>query len=184
MTERRKTPIQGILEIFPKQFHDPRGMFFESFRQDWFQDEGIDVNWVQDNQSSSKKGTIRGLHFQRSPFAQAKLVRVIQGRVLDVVVDLRLESETFGQVYQVELSAKKNNQMYIPAGFAHGFSVLEECIFSYKCSNYYHKESEGGILWNDPKLDIDWGVAEPTISEKDQTWPTLEAFVEMEGGLR
>ncbi|MHA7130397.1 dTDP-4-dehydrorhamnose 3,5-epimerase [Algoriphagus namhaensis] len=184
MTELRKTPISGVMEILPRVFEDPRGLFFESFREDWLKSVNIEENWVQDNQSSSVKGTVRGLHFQRAPYAQAKLVRVITGRVLDVVVDLRMGSETFGQSLVVELSAAKNNQLYIPAGFAHGFSVLEDCIFAYKCSNYYHKGSEGGILWNDPKLGIDWKVADPVISDKDTGWPTLEEFVEREGGLK
>ncbi|MFC3880088.1 dTDP-4-dehydrorhamnose 3,5-epimerase [Algoriphagus namhaensis] len=184
MTEIKKTSIPGVLEILPRIFEDPRGYFFESFRQDWFKAEGIEENWVQDNQSSSKKGTIRGLHFQRSPYAQAKLVRVIQGRVLDVAVDLREGSSTFGKSVVVELSAEKNNQLYIPRGFAHGFSVLEDSIFAYKCSNYYHKESEGGILWQDPDLGINWEVREPTISEKDEVWPTLQEFIDREGSLK
>lgn len=184
MAELRNTPIEGLIEIFPRTFPDSRGYFFESFRQDWFENKGIRENWVQDNQSYSQKGTVRGLHFQRAPFAQAKLVRVISGKVLDVVVDLRRGSKTFGAVFSTILDATVNNQLYIPAGFAHGFSVLEDAVFSYKCSNYYNKASEGGILWNDPALGIDWGVDEPIISDKDQIWPTLEKFVsEGEGGL-
>lgn len=182
MAELRSTPIEGLIEIFPRVFPDSRGYFFESFRQDWLTNQGIEENWVQDNQSFSQKGTVRGLHFQRAPFAQAKLVRVISGKVLDVVVDLRKGSETFGAVFSTVLDADRNNQLYIPAGFAHGFSVLEDAVFSYKCSNYYNKGSEGGILWNDPSLRIDWGVAEPIISDKDKLWPTLEEFVVESGG--
>jgi len=137
---------------------------------------------VQDNQSLSQKGTVRGLHFQTGSYAQAKLVRVISGKVLDVVVDLRKGSSTFGQSYATELDTVKNNLLYIPRGFAHGFSVLEDAIFVYKCSNYYHKASEGGILWSDPELNISWKVDQPILSEKDQEWPTLADFVLQSGG--
>jgi dTDP-4-dehydrorhamnose 3,5-epimerase len=145
---------------------------------------GVHESWVQDNQSFSQKGTVRGLHFQRGAHAQAKLVRVIAGKVLDVAVDLRNGSPTFGQVYSTILDTEKNNLLYIPAGFGHGFSVLEDAVFVYKCSNYYHKDSEGGVLWSDPTLGIDWQVAEPIVSEKDQILPTLAEFVDaFEGGL-
>lgn len=184
MAEIRSTPISGLLEIFPKIFPDSRGYFFESFRQDWLQKEGIDENWIQDNQSFSQKGTVRGLHFQNSPFAQAKLVRVISGKVLDVAVDLRKGSPTFGEHFSTILDAERSNLLYVPVGFAHGFSVLEDAVFVYKCSNYYNKSAEGGILWNDPKLGIDWRVDEPIISEKDQLWTTLDEFAtQSEGGL-
>ena len=129
MAEIRETSIPDVLEIHPRIFDDPRGSFFESFRDSWLLDRGIDLNWVQDNQSSSVKGTIRGLHFQRKPYAQDKLVRVIRGRVLDVAVDLRKGSEYFGKTVCVELSAKKHNQLLVPAGFAHGFSVLEDAYY-------------------------------------------------------
>jgi dTDP-4-dehydrorhamnose 3,5-epimerase len=145
---------------------------------------GVHESWVQDNQSFSQKGTVRGLHFQRGAHAQAKLVRVIAGKVLDVAVDLRKGSPTFGQVYSTILDTEKNNLLYIPAGFGHGFSVLEDAVFVYKCSNYYHKDSEGGVLWSDPALGIDWQVAEPIVSEKDQILPTLAEFVDaFQGGL-
>lgn len=173
----RKTPLEGVLEILPKVWEDNRGYFFESFRQDILKSFGIDEKWVQENQSFSKAGTLRGLHFQKGDFAQAKLVRVISGRVLDVVVDLRVNSLTFGNVYSLELDAKLHNMLYVPKGFAHGFSVLEDAVFSYKCSNYYHKESEGGILWNDPDLKIDWKLKNPILSERDQDWPTLKEFL-------
>jgi dTDP-4-dehydrorhamnose 3,5-epimerase len=145
---------------------------------------GVHESWVQDNQSFSQKGTVRGLHFQRGAHAQAKLVRVIAGKVLDVAVDLRKGSPTFGQVYSTILDTEKNNLLYIPAGFGHGFSVLEDAVFVYKCSNYYHKDSEGGVLWSDPTLGINWQVAEPIVSDKDQILPTLAEFVDaFQGGL-
>lgn len=183
MAEIKRATLAGVLEIFPRIFEDQRGYFFESYREDWLKSNGVDHDWVQDNQSYSQKGTVRGLHFQRGDFAQAKLVRVIQGKVLDVIVDLRKDSSTFGQKYSAILDARRNNLLYVPTGFAHGFSVLEDSIFAYKCSNYYNKESEGGILWNDPALDIDWLVDEPITSEKDAVWPTLEEFKMSEGGL-
>jgi dTDP-4-dehydrorhamnose 3,5-epimerase len=145
---------------------------------------GVHESWVQDNQSFSQKGTVRGIHFQRGEHAQAKLVRVIAGKVLDVAVDLRKGSPSFGQVYSTILDTEKNNLLYIPAGFGHGFSVLEDAVFVYKCSNYYHKDSEGGVRWSDPSLGIDWQVSEPIVSEKDQILPTLAEFVEaFQGGL-
>lgn len=183
MAQIKKAPLAGVLEIFPRVFEDQRGYFFESYRADWLQSEGVNHGWVQDNQSFSQKGTVRGLHFQRGEFAQAKLVRVIQGKVLDVIVDLRKDSPTFGEKYSAILDAERNNLMYVPTGFAHGFSVLEDSIFAYKCSNYYTRESEGGIRWNDPALKIDWQVNEPIISDKDAIWPTLEEFKASEGGL-
>jgi dTDP-4-dehydrorhamnose 3,5-epimerase len=184
MAELRSTPIPGLIEIFPRVFNDSRGYFFESFRQDWLVKEGIDIDWVQDNQSFSQKGTVRGLHFQFSPFAQAKLVRAITGKVLDVVVDLRKGSPTFGAYFSTILDGKLNNLLFIPVGFAHGFSVLEDAIFAYKCSNYYHKASEGGILWNDPMLGIDWQIEQPIISDKDKLWTNLEEFkIQSNGGL-
>lgn len=184
MAEIKQTSLPGVLEIFPRVFPDSRGYFFESFRQDWLDKMGVQESWVQDNQSFSQKGTVRGLHFQRGAHAQAKLVRVIAGKVLDVAVDLRKGSPTFGQVYSTILDTEKNNLLYIPAGFGHGFSVLEDAVFVYKCSKYYHKDSEGGVLWSDLALGIDWQVAEPIVSEKDQILPTLEEFVDVfQGGL-
>ncbi|MCH7397708.1 dTDP-4-dehydrorhamnose 3,5-epimerase [Belliella sp. DSM 107340] len=177
------TAVKGLVELQPNVFEDNRGYFFESFRADTLSDYGVDVKWVQENQSFSSTGTVRGLHFQKGLYAQAKLVRVIQGKVLDVVVDLRKDSETFGKVSSFELDAKRHNMLFVPEGFAHGFSVLETAIFVYKCSNYYHKESEGGILWNDPELNIDWKVSDPILSEKDTAWPTLKEFTKMTGGL-
>ena len=184
MAEIKQTSLPGVFEIFPRVFPDSRGYFFESFRQDWLDKLGVHESWVQDNQSFSQKGTVRGLHFQRGAHAQSKLVRVIVGKVLDVAVDLRKGSPTFGQVYSTILDTEKNNLLYIPAGFGHGFSVLEDAVFVYKCSNYYHKDSEGGVLWSDPTLGIDWQVAEPIVSEKDQILPSLAEFVDaFQGGL-
>jgi len=183
MAELIKTSLPGVLEIFPKKFLDNRGYFFESYRDDWFDDVKLGHKWVQENQSFSTAGTLRGLHFQRGEFSQAKLVRVIQGSVLDVALDLRIDSPTFGKSYVTVLDAEKSNLLYVPRGFAHGFSVLEDAIFVYKCSNYYNKGSEGGILWNDSELAIDWRVKEPNISEKDEKWPSLDEFKRTEGGL-
>ena len=184
MAEIKQTSLPGLLEIFPRIFPDSRGYFFESFRQDWLDQLGVHESWVQDNQSFSQKGTVRGIHFQRGAHAQAKLVRVIAGKVLDVAVDLRKGSPSFGQVYSTILDTEKNNLLYIPAGFGHGFSVLEDAVFVYKRSNYYHKDSEGGVRWSDPTLGIDWQVSEPIVSEKDQILPTLAEFVvAFEGGL-
>lgn len=178
------TPIEGLLEIYPKIFEDNRGYFFESFKKSVLVQFGIDKEWVQENQSFSKSGTVRGLHFQKEPFAQAKLARVLKGKVLDVVVDLRKGSVTYGAVYSKILDDIKHNMLYVPEGFAHGFSVLEDAVFSYRCSNYYNKSSEGGVIWNDPQLAIDWGVKSPILSDKDQELPTFEAFTQLtKGGI-
>lgn len=184
MAELHKIPnLEGLVEIFPRVFHDDRGYFLESFREDWLAGMGIEERWLQDNQSFSQKGTVRGLHFQHEPHAQAKLVRVVSGKVLDVVVDLRKDSPTFGKYFSTVLDSERFNLFYVPKGFAHGFAVLEDAVFVYKCSNYYNRESEGGILWNDPALGIDWGVSDPIISEKDKIWPTIQEFKEQTGGL-
>lgn len=172
-----KTPIEGLLVLQPKIWHDDRGYFYESFRSDVFEKLNIEVNFVQDNQSLSQRGTIRGLHFQQSPYEQGKLVRVVQGRVLDVALDIRKNSATYGQHYAIELSAENQTQFYIPPGFAHGFSTLEDnTIFCYKCTNYYHKASEGGVMFNDPALGIDWKVEGLFVSNKDKELPLLKDF--------
>lgn len=164
----RQTAIEGLIELIPRIFEDERGYFFESYNKPLFTSLGLPVEFVQDNQSFSVKGVLRGLHMQNEPFAQGKLVRVISGQVLDVAVDLRPGSPTFGQHETFLLDAKLANMAYIPEGFAHGFVALEDSIFSYKCTNVYHKASESGIIWNDPDLNIDWGVSNPIVSEKDQ----------------
>ena len=166
-----KTPIEGLLVLEPKVFEDTRGYFLESFHQQRYHEAGITTDFVQDNESKSTRGVIRGLHYQLNPFAQAKLVRVIEGCVFDVAVDLRQESATFGKWFGVELSGNNKKQLFIPSGFAHGFSVLSEtAVFSYKCDNYYSPQHERGILYNDPNLNIDWRIpeAEAVISEKDK----------------
>jgi dTDP-4-dehydrorhamnose 3,5-epimerase len=166
-----ETKLKGCFIIEPTVFGDHRGYFFESFNQKTFVEKtGLEVNFVQDNQSLSNRGVLRGLHFQKGEFAQAKLVRVVKGRALDVAVDLRRDSETYGQHIALELSEYNQRQLFVPRGFAHGFSVLEDqTIFTYKCDNYYNKESEGGILYNDSDLNIDWKLDESEIqlSEKD-----------------
>jgi dTDP-4-dehydrorhamnose 3,5-epimerase len=171
------TPLQECYIIHDTIFKDSRGYFFESFNQKQFAAlTGIDVNFVQDNQSCSTKGVLRGLHFQRGEFAQAKLVRVLQGSVLDVAVDLRKNSSTFGQHFALELSETSGTQLYIPRGFAHGFVVLSKsAVFFYKCDNYYNKQADGGIMYNDPSFKIDWRLSKEEIilSEKDKSNPLL-----------
>ena len=173
-----ETKLKGCYVIEPKIYKDNRGYFYESFNLDKFNSAlGLNVNFVQDNESFSIKGTLRGLHYQIGQHAQAKLVRVIQGKVLDVVVDLRNGSPTYGENVSLELSDENKKQLFIPKGFAHGFVVLSEtAIFSYKCDNYYDKSSEGGIIYNDPTLNIDWLLPdnELIISEKDVVLPKLE----------
>ena len=177
-----KTAIEGVYIIEPTVFGDERGYFFESYNEEHFRSEtGIDANFVQDNESRSKRGVLRGLHFQKKPYAQAKLVRVVQGKVLDVVVDIRKESPTFGKHIAVELSGDNHRQLFIPKGFAHGYVVMEDdTVFQYKCDEFYHPEAEGGIAWNDPDIGIDWGVAESdiTLSEKDKRHPLLKEICE------
>jgi dTDP-4-dehydrorhamnose 3,5-epimerase len=172
-----ETGIAGLIQILPKLFPDERGYFVESYRDEWLQNFAPGIEFVQENQSFSRKGVIRGLHFQLPPYEQAKLVRVISGKVLDVVVDLRRESATFSKVYCVVLDAEKQNQLFVPEGFAHGLAALEDSIFFYKCSKVYNKESESGLLWNDPDLKISWPFDAPIISEKDTYLPTLQELI-------
>lgn len=175
--EIEKTYIDGPLILKPRVFTDSRGYFFESFSAQLFSEIGIKADFVQDNQSLSQKGTVRGLHFQAHPHAQGKLVRVVQGAVLDVVVDIRKGSPTYGKHVDVELTADHKTMFWVPAGFAHGFSTLENnTIFLYKCTNLYNKASEGGIRWNDPSLNINWRVEEAIVSDKDQLLPMLDSF--------
>lgn len=152
-----KTSIDGVVIIEPRIFEDERGYFYESFSQREFEEKVCNTVFVQDNQSKSTYGVIRGLHFQRPPYAQSKLVRCVSGKVLDVVVDIRKNSPTFGKFVAVELSGENHRQLFIPRGFAHGYAVLsDEAVFQYKCDNFYNKESEGAIAWNDPEINIDW----------------------------
>lgn len=171
------TNISDVVIIEPKLWNDPRGYFFESYRDDLFQQHIGKIDWVQDNESYSSYGTLRGLHYQLAPHAQSKLVRVIQGKVLDVAVDIRQSSPTFGQHVAVELSADNKRQLFIPRGFAHGFVVLSEtAIFQYKVDNYYNKDCDRGIAFNDPALAIDWQIdlAQVQLSDKDRKQPSLK----------
>ena len=172
-----KTEIEGLLLIEPRVFEDERGYFFESWSKDAFENAGLDINFVQDNQSLSSKGVVRGLHFQNPPFAQGKLVRVLKGSVLDIAVDIRENSPTYGKYFSIHLSEENKTMLWIPPGFAHGFSTLEDnTIFSYKCSGVYNKESEGSLMWNDTDLNIDWKIKNPIISEKDQNSELFSNF--------
>lgn len=176
-----KTELEGVVILEPRLFKDDRGYFFESFSQREFDEKVRPVKFVQDNESKSVYGVLRGLHFQKPPFAQSKLVRVIQGAVLDVAVDLRVGSPTYGKHVAVELTAENHRQLFIPRGFAHGFSVLtDEVVFQYKCDNFYAPQSEGAIAWNDPALGIDWRIPEASVilSEKDKHHPLLKDLPE------
>lgn len=167
-----ETSIQGLLEIDPLVFGDDRGYFFESYNLEKFRAVGIDLDFVQDNQSKSAAGVLRGLHFQNPPYAQGKLVRVIHGSVIDVAVDIRAGSPTYGKHHKVLLTGENKKMFWIPPGFAHGFATLEDdTIFSYKCTDFYNKESEGSLRWNDPQLAIEWGIENPSLSEKDREAP-------------
>ena len=172
-----KTEIEGLIIIEPRIFKDARGYFFESFSQREFEEKICQTTFVQDNESYSCYGVVRGLHFQQAPFSQAKLVRVVKGAVLDVAVDIREGSPTYGQHAAIELTEENHRQLFIPSGFAHGFAVLsDEVIFQYKCDNYYAPQSERGIAWNDPALNIDWRIPADKIilSEKDTKYPLLK----------
>lgn len=177
--EIKSTGIDNLIELQPAVFGDDRGNFFESYQKRVLKENGIDTEFVQSNQSFSTKGVVRGLHLQRPPHDQAKLVRVISGRVLDVVVDLRKNSATYKQTYKCLLDGTKNNMLFVPKGFAHGFACLEDAIFFYSCDNYYNPKFESGIRWNDKFLNIDWEIKNPVVSEKDQLLPTFEEFLEI-----
>ena len=175
-----KTTLDGCIALSPTLFSDKRGRFFESYKKTILDDFlGYEVEFVQDNESFSSKGVLRGLHFQKGVYAQAKLVRVVQGAVLDVAVDLRLESPTYGQHFSIELSSENKKQLFIPRGFAHGFVVLSDtAVFFYKCDNYYHKDSESGIIYNDPTLNIDWKLPsnQLQLSKKDLELPQFTSL--------
>ena len=173
-----ETPLPGLFIIEPRVFEDPRGYFFESFQHQRYLDAGIDAHFIQDNESKSMRGVVRGLHYQLDPFAQAKLVRVVQGTVFDVAVDLRNGSPTFGQWFGLELNCNSKQQLFVPCGFAHGFSVLSEtAVFTYKCDNIYNRETERAINAFDPKLGIDWRLdrTEQIISDKDKQAPMFDS---------
>lgn len=164
--------IKGLLVFQPSLFSDDRGYFFESYRSELFRQEGLQDEFVQENESMSKKGVLRGMHFQKPPYAQGKLVRVVVGSALDVVVDIRKDSATYGQHFTIELSGKNKTSLWVPPGFAHGFLTLEDdTIFQYKCTAYYNKDSEDSIRWNDPDLNISWPIVSPVVSEKDELAP-------------
>ena len=172
-----KTELDGVFIIEPKIFGDNRGYFFESFRQDEFEKNISKISFVQDNESKSSYGVLRGLHYQKPPYTQSKLIRVVKGTVLDVAVDIRRNSSSFGKHICVELSEDNHRQLFIPRGFAHGFVVLSpEAVFQYKCDNYYAPQSEGAVIWNDPDLAIDWKIPEKDIilSEKDKKHPLFK----------
>lgn len=172
-----KTDIEGLVIIEPRLFRDARGYFFESFSEREFAEKVAPVKFVQDNESRSSYGVLRGLHFQKPPYAQAKLVRVVKGRVLDVAVDLRKGSPTYGKYVAVELSDDNHLQFFLPRGFAHGFCVLsDEVVFQYKCDNYYAPQSEGAVIWNDPDLGIDWRIPQEDVvlSDKDRCHPAFK----------
>jgi dTDP-4-dehydrorhamnose 3,5-epimerase len=172
------TQIEGLRIIKPDVFEDDRGYFFESYNHQKFMSIGIDVKFLQDNESKSKKGVLRGLHFQAPPFEQGKLVRVMHGSVLDVAVDIRKGSPTYGKYESIVLTGQNKWMFWVPPGFAHGFLTLEDdTVFFYKCTNVYDKASEGSIVWNDPDLAINWGAAEPLLAEKDSLAPVLRDMI-------
>jgi len=174
----KELELKGVFEITPKVFKDDRGFFFEAFNADAFKRSGIPYEFVQDNQSFSKKGVVRGLHFQRAPFPQGKLVRVLSGKIIDVIVDLRKDSSTFGKSLQIPISSDIGNMVYVPVGFAHGFVAIEDAVLFYKCTNGYDKASDGGLRWNDPALNIHWDLREePILSDKDMTLPFLKDII-------
>jgi dTDP-4-dehydrorhamnose 3,5-epimerase len=173
-----KTEIDGVVILEPRVFEDDRGYFLETWSIQRYKDAGIDLGFVQDNVSFSSKGTLRGLHFQ-NPNCQGKLVQALFGTVVDIAVDIRVGSETFGKSVSVELSAENHRQVYIPPGFAHGFCVLSEnALFSYKCTELYDQSAEGGVLWNDPDLGLDWKIDEPLLSPKDLVFSQLKDIPE------
>lgn len=175
-----ETGLQGLRIIESKVFHDSRGYFFEGFNQKSLDEQGLHVEILQTNISRSQKDVVRGLHFQNPPFEQGKLIRVLQGSVLDVVVDIRRNSSSYGQHFKLELSEANKRALWVPPGFAHGFRTLEDdTLFYYDCSQVYNKASEGSIRWNDPNLNIDWGIDKPILSEKDEISPLFNDFLSL-----
>ncbi len=172
-----KTSIDGLFVFSPKIHSDERGYFFENFRRNHFEELSLDIDFVQENESMSQGNTIRGLHLQAPPFAQDKLIRVIKGSILDVAVDVRKNSSTYGKYIAIELNEHNKKSFLVPKGFAHGFCCLESnSIVNYKCSDYHNKDSEMGLYWNDPALKIDWPISNPIVSEKDKVQPSLQDF--------
>jgi len=170
-----KTDFEGLLIVIPDIFEDDRGYFFESYNRQRYTDKGISANFVQDNESMSKSGVIRGLHLQKKDSAQGKLIRIVRGKIFDVAVDLRLNSPTFGKYFSIILDDKEKKQVYIPPGFAHGFASLEDnTILHYKCTNYYNPETELTLLWNDPDIAINWPFQNPIVSDKDRRGMTFK----------
>jgi dTDP-4-dehydrorhamnose 3,5-epimerase len=175
-----ETGFDGLVILEPKVLEDPRGYFMESYRYDVLKSKGIDIHFIQDNQSKSRRGVLRGLHYQNAPYPQTKLVRVLSGEILDVVVDLRKPKTTFGTSFTITLSAENKKQLLVPSGFAHGFLVLSETAeILYKCDEFYHPEAEGGIMYDDPALKIDWGMKKENLilSQRDLQHPTLEKAI-------
>ena len=172
----KETGIQGLIELIPTLIEDDRGWFMESYNKETFSRLGLNMDFVQDNLSFSKAGVMRGLHFQKKPFEQGKLVKVVDGEVLDVAVDLRPDSITFGKHYKVLLRAGQQNMLYLPEGFAHGFVAIKDSYLFYKCTRSYHRESDSGIKFNDPELGIDWRISNPKISEKDKNLQSFKAY--------
>lgn len=169
-----KTSLSDVWLIKPNVFKDERGQFFEAFRREVFKKKGVDYNFVQDNISTSVKGTVRGLHYQKNPHSQSKLIMAVYGEIMDVAVDMRKKSPTFGKYFSAVLNEENRHMLLVPSGFAHGFAVLSEmATVAYKCDQYYHKYSERGVRWNDPALQIEWKVENPTLSEKDKNLPLL-----------
>ena len=174
------TPLEGLIEIYPKVLVDNRGFFYESYHYKKLKGLGVNDLFLQDNHSYSQKGVLRGIHFQQGSSQQSKLIRVVKGSVLDVAVDLRPASPTYGKHYSTILDDKEHKLFYIPEGFGHGFLALEDTILQYKCNDYYDPAAEGGIIWNDPTLNIDWGLETPVVSEKDQKLPTFKEFTDQQ----
>ncbi|WP_075056651.1 dTDP-4-dehydrorhamnose 3,5-epimerase [Thermogymnomonas acidicola] len=175
--EFEKTDIEGVVVVKPRVFSDERGYFTETYKKSEFSRGGIDVNFVQDNESFSSALTLRGLHFQRKPYEQGKLVRCVRGEIFDVAVDLRPNSRTFGKYVSAILSEENRHMLWIPEGFAHGFLALKDSIVVYKVTNEYNRESEGGIRWDDPELSIKWPMQPRFLSDKDRKWPTLREYM-------
>jgi dTDP-4-dehydrorhamnose 3,5-epimerase len=172
-----KTEFEGLIQIIPTVYTDNRGWFFEFFKESAFRELGITEKFMQENISYSRKGVIRGMHFQLTPFEQAKVVSVLSGKVLDAVIDLRSNSPTFGRVYTCLLTAEKHNILMVPAGFAHGFAAMEDSVFIYKTNTEYNPAAEQGIIWNDPSLNIPWPFNNPILSEKDRNLPTFDELL-------